>query len=245
MFCPFDKLFCFLASSKIIGLRAQESFGENKKSKWYLNFSHNIPYLTEEYTDLFPDKEFAEYLRKEYDFSNVIINNFGLCLALGYTSEQIKSVLKNVLERPKYAVICMEAANGRKSRQERCWKNDDFFKIGDYIYEKYNLLSYFIGIDKKIPVPDKPYFKDFRGSSSNIEGLGLIISGSVCYIGNDTGPLHLANFLGKPVLGIYTYYSKEIYGAVYGRNNYAVQNPKSIDEIINELDKMLKEKIAV
>jgi len=239
LFCPFEKLFSFLSSSKLIGLRAEKSYGENKKNKWYLNFSQNIPYLTELYTDLFPDKELAEYLRKEFDFSNVIINNFGLCLELGYTPEQIKSVLKNVLEQPKYAVICMEAANGRKSREDRRWKNDDFFKIGDYIYEKYNLLSYFIGIDKKTPIPERSYFKDFRGASAGIEWLGLIISGSACYIGNDTGPLHLANFLGKPVLGIYTYYSKEIYGAVYGSSNYSVQNPKSIDEIKNEIDKMI------
>ena len=70
------------------------------------------------------------------------------------------------------------------------------------LYKNYNLNSAFIGIDKSVPIPEKPYFIDLR-SNLNMASLTQVLKYSKGYIGNDTGPLHLANFMKKKSIGIY------------------------------------------
>ncbi len=248
---PKDKAFFYLISSKTIGFKAKETYGQNNKSKKYLNFDVNIPYLIEIDTRLFPDKKLLEHLKKKYDLSNVAINNFALCLSLGYTSEQIKQVLPTVFKelsckqtktKNNYLVCCMEAGYGKKRVANRRWKSEDFLLLSEFIYSEYKLSTVFIGMDKEPHIPIKPYLIDCRQKSS-INNLEETIKNSVGYYGNDTGPLHLANFLNKPTCGIYTTVTPEAYGPILSNNNYPVYNPKNVDEVKHTIKQMIEKRI--
>ena len=237
---PKDKAFFYLMSSKTIGFK-------------YLNFDVDIPYLIEIDTRLFPDEKLLEHLKKKYDLSNVAINNFALCLSLGYTSEQIQQVLPTVFKelsykqtktKNNYLVCCMEAGYGKKRVANRRWKSEDFLLLSEFIYSEYKLSTVFIGMDKEPCIPSKPYLIDCREKSS-IGKLEGTIKNSAGYYGNDTGPLHLANFLNKPTCGIYTTVTPEAYGPILSNNNYPICNPKSIDEVKHTIKQMIEARIII
>ena len=71
------------------------------------------------------------------------------------------------------------------------------------IYEKYGLKSAFIGIDDSRSLPNTDYIYDFRKKLIFTQTTQLM-KHSMAYIGNDTGPMHLANLIKKPTLGIYS-----------------------------------------
>lgn len=245
---PKDKAFFLLSSSKTLGYKADLTYGQRMSTKKYLKFDVEVPYLHCEILDKFPDSDLLTLLKNEYLLSNVVISNFALCLSLGYDYHQIKQVLPLAFQKiatvkkveSNYLICSIEAGYEKKKCECRKWDTNGFIKIADYIYSKYGLKTAFIGLNKKTPILNKRYIVDCREKAS-INRLVEITSNSAGYFGNETGPLHLANFLFKPTLGIYKTTTPEIYGPIFTKNNYPVLNPKNIDDVLPIIDKMIND----
>ena len=251
-FFPVDKAFFYLTSSKTLGYKAKLTYGQHKDAKKYLHYDINVPYIVEYFSNKFPNQQLLNFLKDEYKLSAVTINNFAICLELNYTFEQIKEVFPIAYEKlssktvakSDYFVCCMEAGYGKKTTAERRGNPEDFIDVANYIHEKYGFKTIFIGMDKSTKIPNKPYLLDCR-KKSNITNLIKIIDNSIGYFGNDTGPLHLANLLGKPSLGLYTTISPESYGPIFAHKNYPIFLMDDKKEVYSELDKMIQENTPI
>lgn len=257
-FYPADIAFFLSTTSESMGFRSKKSFGEIMKHKKYANYSVNMPYLAfDRMKDYFPE-ELNTYLTRYFNLSRCSVRFFGICLELGYSVDQIKSTFNfssDVLNDKKeftdwkfqrfvqtdYIVFCMEAASGRKTSADRRWREDYYFEISKYAYEKYNLNSVFIGIDKKISIPENSYMIDLR-RQINIAQATKLLKYSKCYVGNDTGPLHLANLMKKPSISVYSRpHCLFDFKPNFSYLNNQLLNPQTFEEILPLLDKIIEE----
>lgn len=243
---PADKVITLLTSSKTLGYKAKESYGHNISNK-AVKFDVHMPYLNVENTKEHINSELFDYLFIEKNISTVGISFFGICLELGFTPEEIiknfyfdqnsLEFRKNIidwdsgLKADNYYVFCMEAAYGSKNDNDRRWNESNYFEISQRLYKEYNIESAFIGINNSIKLPDKPYMHDFRKKLS-LEKTCMLFKHSRGYIGNDTGPLHIANLMKKPSVGVYFRKASLIdYTPIFKSLNNPVFSPQNIDEV--------------
>jgi len=205
----------FEPSSRNIGYRAKKTYGIEVAGK-NIKYSVNMEYLhVEKAANVLPDS-FYDKLNIDYNFSRSSVSYFGLLLELGYTEEEIFANFDFSLNSlnfeneitnwtpniENYIVFCMEAAYGRKKDYDRRYKEKMYFDISDRIYEKFGLKSVYIGIDTSVSLPDKEYYFDLRKKIDFLQ-IAKVMQLSKGYIGNDTGPLHLANIVKSKSIGIY------------------------------------------
>lgn len=249
---PADKVFFLSTSSKNMIYKGKETYGQAMSFKKHVKYDHDLPCLSfTEINDYLPEK-LIEFLKANYKLSLISISIFGICLELGYTTEQIIStfkfdknelILKSDLTKwtpdfNKYAVFCLEAANNRKTDTDRLWSEESYLKIAEYIYKKYNLNSVFIGTNTKFVIPAKSYFVDLR-KKLDLVNLSQLLKFSIGYIGNDTGPLHIANLMNKNSVGIYLRESTAVeYSPLFPELNAIIIKPKNTEEIYPAIDKL-------
>lgn len=138
----------------------------------------------------------------------------------------------------RYAVFCLEAANNRRNDADRRWGEESYLEIAEYIYEKYNLTSVFIGTNRKFSIPQKPYFIDLR-KKLDLVNLTQLLKFSIGYIGNDTGPLHIANLMQKKSVGIYLRESTAVeYSPLFPELNTIIIKPANIDAVYPAIDEL-------
>ena len=250
---PPDKAFFLATTSQNIGYFAKKSFGERNLSKKLIRYSYDMPYLGSEN---FLNKELQDFLHKKHNIPLAQTRYFGLCLELGFTLDQIVSTFKfnpdklkinkEILSwkpefwQKKYIIFCMEAAYGRKHEFNRRWENRFYIEISEQIYRKYGLYSVFIGVENTPVLLDKPYIFDLR-QKVTIPELVQVIKFSKGYIGNDTGPLHLVNLCHKPSIGVYLLTNPIVNGPIFPQFNYPVQNPESLNVVVQEIKKLIQE----
>lgn len=252
---PPDKAFFLSTTSKNIGYHAKTTYGVRLPNKKLIRYSVDTPYL------IFPDQksvlpgELVTFLKDNFQLSDSSIKHFGMCLELGYTVEQIKnnfSFDNNSLSldeeffdwKPpiasEYLVFCMEAASGRiKHNADRRWKEEYFLDLAERAHEKYGMHIAFIGISDQPELPKKPYFIDFR-QKLDLKQNALLLHFSCGYVGNDTGPLHMANLMKKNSLGMYF---REVavvsYRPIFPQYNKIFYKPQSPQEIYSALDELV------
>lgn len=250
-FSPADLAFFLYTSSKNMGFRSKISYGEVNPHKKYARYSINRPYLS-----LSPDidgmpQNLISFLKDNFGLSNCSIRSFWICLDLGFSDRQIIDTfdlspdslnlslditLKPPLVNINYLVFCMEAAYGKTKDTDRRWKEEYFYALAEKAHENYNLDSVFIGIDKSIPVPQNPYFIDLR-SKLTMSSLIQVLKYSKGYVGNDTGPLHIANLLQKKSIGIYfRENSTWDYNPIFPHLNRVILKPDSPEEVFEALE---------
>ena len=240
-----DKIFFYLVSSKSIGYFSKYSYGQNNH-KNYLKYSKSIPYLVDTCCDRFPYTDFYKKLKNEFLFSNVIINNFALCFELGATKDEIyDAIRKNYTyidrnQNGNYIVCCLDAGYNKLRCSHRAYDIKRFINIAEDNYRTLGYKTVFIGLDKKSIIPAAEYLIDKRGNISITE-MADIIKKSVCYIGNDTGPLHLANFMNKLTFGIYLEATPDEYGPIYTANNKAYYRPENFNALKENILSTLRE----
>lgn len=247
-----DKAIFLEPSNNHLGFFAKKTYGINITGK-RIKYQIDMPYLYADKTKEYMPVNLFEPLQNNFYLSHIAISNFGMFLEMGFTPEQILqtfkynenslNIKKNITKwRPKidnYIIFCMEAAYGKKTDADRRFKEELYFEVSKNIYEKYGLKSAYIGINKKIKLPKLDYFYDFR-KKLNFEQLGQLIMNSKCYIGNDTGPLHIANLFKKPSIGIYARKESMVtYHPIFKHlNNMSFGFPslEYIDEFCSKLD---------
>ena len=250
-----DKAYFLSTTSKNLGYYSKLSHGLRLPNKWHIRYSANLPYLS------FPDQvtvlpaNLVEFLKSQFALSNYAIKHFGICLELGYTVEQIRRTFRfdpasstfsddffdwKPPLSSRYLVFCMEAASGRKKHNaDRRWKEEHFIDLAETAHEKYGVHAAFIGINDYPALPDKPYFHDFR-QKLTLKRTALLLHYSAGYVGNDTGPLHLANLMKKNSIGIYM---REVallnYEPLFPELTAKFLNPGAPAEIYPALDNLL------
>jgi ADP-heptose:LPS heptosyltransferase len=254
-----DKAFFLESSSKNMFFRAKKTYGIVNPFKKYLKYDVDIPFIAVDRTEEFIDKDLISFMRDKYGLSTLPISFMGILPHLGFSTEQIIETFdfnKNSLKFPenfsktvdpkingKYFVFCMEAAYGKKQDNDRRWGGDNYLKMAENVYQKYGVKSVFIGIDNNPELPDKDYLIDLRKKVSLLQ-LAKICVNSLGYIGNDTGPLHLANLAQKPSFGIYMRKTTiKNYSPIFPHLNTVIFNPENCEKINFEFEKFLNANI--
>lgn len=212
---PADQTFFLTTTSGNFGFRSRQSHGLRLLNKKHIRYSVNMPYMND--LSHLP-RDLILSLKTEFQFTNAAIRYFGICLDMGYTVEQIRQTFRFDAEslavnddffawKPpitaKYLVFCMEAASGRKRyNADRRWNEEYFFDLAEKAYKEFGMHAAFIGINNLPELPKNPYFVDFRGKLS-LGQTAKLLRHSCGYVGNDTGPSHLANLLKKKSITIY------------------------------------------
>jgi ADP-heptose:LPS heptosyltransferase len=239
---PAEKTFMLDSSSRYLGMRIQKSYGEVISNKWTARYNVNLPFLGLHRAEDELPEDFINYFRDKFAFSLATTRYFGIIENIGWSFEEIKtnfvfdenslSIGKSYLNErlnnlpENYCVICMEAAYGRKREAKRRWDEDKFTATAKILYEEFHLPSVFIGLDNKstLSLPQE-YFHDLRGKQS-LHQLCRLLKFAKAYVGNDTGPLHLANLLTIPSVAIYLSTNPKEYGPIFGNLNFPAINPQ-------------------
>lgn len=211
---PPDKAFFLIATTKNFAFSATEKYGIYQPNKPFVRYSHDLPSLIGNG----PSPELRSYLLDRCQLNDYSINMFGVIEALGYSVQQViesfsfsrdslpvdrSSFNWQIPVQEPYVVCCMEAAYGSKIRNaDRRWNSDHFLSIARRITDDYQCKVVFIGLDREPPLPQVDSFIDLR-ITLNLWQLFQLMSRASGYLGNDTGPLHLANLAGIPSVGIY------------------------------------------
>jgi ADP-heptose:LPS heptosyltransferase len=94
-------------------------------------------------------------------------------------------------------------------------------------------------MDNRIPLPAESCAEDLRRKLDLFE-LVCLIKSSLCYIGNDTGPLHIANLMKKSSISIYMKEGTKLgYSPNFAHLNTPVYKPENVDTVYSELIKVL------
>jgi ADP-heptose:LPS heptosyltransferase len=251
---PSEETFYSFTSSKNTFFHSKKKYGERMSNKWYARFDVDTPYLTFDKQGESTASLIA-FLKDKYKFSSCTTSFFGFLHELGYTTEQIIETFEFdqnslVLNSEflgtkadylpsKYFVFCMEAAYGKQRDADRRWDENNYIDIAERVYQVYGIESVFIGINRSFEIADKPYFTDLRGKIE-MNDLARTLYFSEGYIGNDTGPMHLANMLKKDCVTVYfRENSTTNYNPIYPELNKMIVKPDKVDEVL-EVIKILK-----
>lgn len=106
------------------------------------------------------------------------------------------------------AYVCIHPAAGTKMRQ---WPADRFAELIEVIVERNGCNAVLVGSrgDKEIAdavqgrIVLEHNLLNLAGRL-NLEGLKLLLAGSILFIGNNSGPQHIAAALGVPTIGIHS-----------------------------------------
>jgi len=248
-----DKAFFLAPTSKNLGYRAKETYGLFNPFRGYVKYTHDADYISFDKIDKIFPPELINFLREKFYFSTITISIFGICLDLGFSTEQIIdtfnfntetfSLQKDLTswKSPEnyYFVFCMEAASNRKVDADRRWNEKNYLEIAEKINRYYGLESIFIGLDKSFPIPKETFFRDFRGKLNMVK-LAQLLRSSKGYIGNDTGPLHLCNLMQKPSLGIYfREASTRDFTPIFPQLNKIILKPENVNEVYSQIEFLL------
>ena len=230
------------------GYKAKVTYGLTNNCKKAIKFNNEMSFINLKKFREFLPAELISFLLDKCHLSLYSISLFGILLELGYTTKQITDTFKlshnslvlnnfNGFSHPvmkeKYVIFCMEAAYGRKGDAFRRWAENNYIKIANKCYEDFGFKSVFVGVNQNFKLPDKPNFIDLR-KQVDLFQLAQVIKSSVYYIGNDTAPLHIANIMNRPSIGVYfREESLSEFSPVFPELNTRIFSPQSSDDVYN------------
>jgi ADP-heptose:LPS heptosyltransferase len=203
-----------------------------------VNKSNQLDITDQVYTQIIPTESQLGVF--EFERNKEIISKF-LCREIELDYPVIEKIPESFVQMlpPEYVTVCLEASH--KSKQ---WSSKNFRQIISYIINKKKLPVVLLGLDNSVKFPEEGII-DLRKKISLPEA-AAVLSKSGCFIGNDSGLLHIAAAVGiKKLIAI-------CYGAYYGRfvpypeiegRNYQFTFPPEIAQSRLALDE-LKQKYA-
>jgi heptosyltransferase II len=126
-----------------------------------------------------------------------------------------------------------------ESAKSRMWPADRYAKVADYLIKKYKAKLILIGNDE-----EKKFIEGIQGlmenKSNSFNAAGLInvkemfylISLCRLFIGNDSGPMHVAAAQGVRTIGLFGCNLPVRFGP-FGKNNFAIYKKKNKNACIN------------
>lgn len=244
---PPDKAFFLIATSKNFGFHARSTYGLRQRNKLLSRYDHDLRCLRGEPLPADLDR----FLTGECRLPRYSAEQFGVVLELGYSVEQVRSsfsfsrqslpvdrsrLATGAVAAP-YVVYCLEAAYGRGRRNDqRRWVAEHHLTVANQLRERHGCRIAFIGLVVDPPIPERDGFLDFRGQLT-LWQLFRLMAGAVGYVGNDTGPLHMANLVGIPSVGIYA--DEDHHAPLFGESNSVVMRPVGPDDVYPAAERML------
>jgi ADP-heptose:LPS heptosyltransferase len=158
-----------------------------------------------------------------------VISSIGLSTTHKYSvyklqdSEYLKALnyLKTSDILPRNDYIIVHPFSGWKFRN---WKISNYVKIIQNIIETFDIEVVVIASkeeEKDILIAKEKFGKDKRVKFAiglNLDYVSALIKNSILFIGNDSGPVHLASALGVKVIGIFGPSPPEITGPLKNNN---------------------------
>jgi heptosyltransferase-2 len=160
---------------------------------------------------------------------------------LNYSSSDKKNI-DNLLRKyniRKKDFLVGFGVGAAESAKSRMWPKERFSKLADYLIKKYNCKIILFGNNE-----EKKLLNELQNSiinknkSFNVAGLtnvrGMFYLVSLCklFIGNDSGPMHVAAAQHVPTIGLFGC-NLPVRFAPFGKNNYSVYKKKTQDACIN------------
>jgi hypothetical protein len=250
---PPDKAFFLVATSKNVGFHARNTYGRYQRNKPLVHYDHDLKCLGGESLPADLDR----YLTTECHLPRYTVRQFGIVLELGYSVEQVLSTFtfsrqslpvdRSSVDRSgmavdqtvaaPYLICCMEAAGGKgRHNDQRRWVADHYLTLASQIREQHGYRIAFVGIAADPPIPEQNGLLDLRGTL-NLWQLFQLMAGAAGYFGNDTGPLHMANLVGIPSVGVYP--GENDHSPLFGELNRVVMRPTCPDDLYPAVERMI------
>ncbi len=136
--------------------------------------------------------------------------------------ENGKNILKDAGIKDKGFIALNAGGNWDLKR----WPAEDFAKLGDKIFERFNIPIVLTGAEKDIALAEKitglmRHKPVALCGKTDLKTLGAIFKKARCVISNDSGPMHLAVAVRTNVIAIFGPTSPELTGP-YGDGKYVV-----------------------
>ena len=193
---------------------------------------------------------------KKYNYENVkvqdkshVLDTFFLFLQnLGITKKMLDWSINinednNIIKiKKKYIVLNPFTSSRRFNFRE--WKINNYITICKYLSDRYDIDSVVVGgksnyeIDESKKIGAEEFIHNLVGKT-NLQELYNVIKGCEFYIGPDSGTLHIASMLRKPVIGLFAT-SNPLRTGPYDNMDYVINkyeialkkyNNKSIHEV--------------
>ena len=122
------------------------------------------------------------------------------------------------------AFVAMHAG---ASFEGRCWQPERFAATADAIFQRTGLRTLVVGGPDEVGIAErvlsaaKSPVASIVGKAS-LETLAAVLSHASAFIGNESGPMHMAAAVGTPVLGLFGLTAPKVWGPL-GANGIAVQ----------------------
>jgi ADP-heptose:LPS heptosyltransferase len=100
-----------------------------------------------------------------------------------------------------------------------------FFELTQILLERTDKTCIWLGQNLPQKVPQHPRFINLMGKTA-LSDLPMLIQNAACVIANDSGPVHLAAALGKPLVGIYGPTDSRRYGPYPVADHIVFQAPQ-------------------
>ena len=193
---------------------------------------------------------------KKYNYENVrvqdkshVLDTFFLFLQnLGINKKTLDWSInidqtRNILKIKKDYIVLNPFTSSRRFNF-REWKINNYITICKYLSDRYDIDSVVVGgksnyeIDESKKIGEEEFIHNLVGKT-NLQELYNIIKGCEFYIGPDSGTLHIASMLRKPVIGLFAT-SNPFRTGPYNNMDYIINkyeialkkyNNKSINEV--------------
>jgi len=126
-----------------------------------------------------------------------------------------------------------------ESAKSRMWPKERFAELANYLIKKYNAKILLIGNkEEKKYINDLQNLIENKNNSFNVAGListremFYLISLCKLFIGNDSGPMHVAAAQQVPTIGLFGC-NLPVRFAPFGKNNYSVYKKSNQNACIN------------
>jgi ADP-heptose:LPS heptosyltransferase len=165
-------------------------------------------------------------------------------IILPETKEKIENfLLFNKYEKGKYVAI--HPGTSRHGVLKR-WSLDKYSKLAELVMQKLGLgvLLTWGPDERKLveAITFRMQAKPLISSKTSLKELAVLIKNACCFVGSDSGPLHLANAIGVPCVGLYGPKDPSIY-APYGKGHriiYKDMDKITVDEVFREIESLVR-----
>ena len=244
---PPQWVFCLVASSQNFGFRGRRTGGLYQTNKRHVRYDEHLGFLHNDPLE----PRLWRYLSEICQIPEYAARFFGIVSRLGYTADQVTVAFpwdcaglpyqrklfnfRSTAAEP-YLLCCPEAAYGSTRNAYRRWPFEQYMALAEHAVTHSGATVVFIGLDPRPPISPHDRFVDLRGQLTVWE-LFQLAGGAAGYVGNDTGPLHIANLAGISTLGIYT--QDGFHAPLFGGRNTVVIKPADARAAIPSLTALL------
>jgi len=159
--------------------------------------------------------------------------------------ETSKRKVKKLLPQGK-TILAINPCSSMRIRNYRNWNIESYAKIIDFAYEKYALTTVLTGGTSKMEteyaaaIAEKATAKPINlVGKTTLKELLAVLKIATIAISPDTGPAHLANAVGTPVIGLYATSNPDRTGPYMNReltvNKYQVAVQKELKKTVDKI----------